>query len=116
MTETTPTKRSARKADPTTAVLAEVKTARKVLGPRHLPVAGGERPAKGRAYHERQSNRWRAIEYGRTLAKTSGWDSAVLAAAFSALAETDPEHSRSGLVRLAAVAVAAVESLDQEAP
>ncbi|MFJ9158663.1 hypothetical protein ACIRPS_17890 [Streptomyces griseoviridis] len=114
MTETT--KRPTRKADPTTAVLAEVRTARKVLGTRHLPVAGGERPAKGRSYHQRQSNRWRAIEHSRTLAETSGWDSAVLAAAFGALAEPDPQHSRSGLVRLAAVAIAAVESLDQEAP
>ncbi|WP_411120624.1 hypothetical protein [Streptomyces sp. x-19] len=95
--------------------MAEVKSARKVLGTRRLPAAGGERPAKGRAYHLRQSNRWRAIEHSRTLAKTSGWDSAVLAAAFGAFTESEPQHIRSGLVRLAALAVAAVESLDQEA-
>lgn len=115
MTETKPTKRPARKADPTTAVLAEVKTARRAIGNRSMPLAGGQRPAKGQAHHLRESNRWRAIEYGRDLAETPGWDSSLLAAVFGAFAEREPEHTRAGLVRLAALAVAAVECVDQDA-
>lgn len=115
MTEAKPTKRPGRRSDPTTAVITEVKTARKLIGDRGMPLAGGQRPVKGRAYHLRESNRWRAIEYGRELAETPGWDSAVLAATFGAFAEQDPQHSRAALVRLAALAVAAIESIDREA-
>lgn len=115
MTEATP-KRTTRKADPSTAVLAEVRAARKAIGARHMPIAGGERPDKGRAHHRHQATRWKAIEHSRSVAETPGWDSALLASAFGAVAESNPEHIRSGLVRLAALAVGAVESLDREAP
>ncbi|MCH0567479.1 hypothetical protein [Streptomyces sp. MUM 2J] len=115
MTETKTPKRPARRAsDPTTAVLSEVKAARKLVGDRTAPLAGGQRPAKGRAYHLRESNRWRSINHGRELAETPGWDSAVLAEAFGTFAEPEARHARAGLVRLAALAIAAVESIDQE--
>ncbi|NEA50476.1 hypothetical protein [Streptomyces sp. SID10815] len=114
MTETTTPKRQTRRTDPTTTVLAEVRTVRKELAASRLPVAGGERPEKGRSYHQRQSIRWGAIDQARTLAETPGWDSALLAAAYGALAEPDPERARPNLVRLAALAVAAVEDIGQE--
>ncbi|MEU7643379.1 hypothetical protein [Streptomyces huasconensis] len=113
MTETT--KRPARRTDRTAAVVAEVRAARKTLGDEPMPLTGGQRPAKGRVHHQRESNRWRSIEMSRRLAATPGWDSTLLAATFGAFAEEEAQHVRGGLIRLAALAVAAVESIDQEA-
>ncbi|MGW1836990.1 hypothetical protein [Streptomyces sp. NPDC002067] len=114
MTEA-PTKRPARRSVPSAAVISEVKTARKQVGDRRMPIAGGRHPVKGRAHHVREAGRWRTVEQCRELADTPGWDSALLAATFTALAEQDPQRTRSGLVRLAALAVAAVETIDREA-
>lgn len=115
MTETKTAKRPARKADPTAAVLAEVKGTRKLLGFPRMPVAGGRRPEKGRAYFLRQANRWRSVSTARDLADVPGWDAKLLAEAFGTLAETEPVPTRAGLVRLAALTVAAIESIDEEA-
>ncbi|MGZ2360707.1 hypothetical protein LRE75_29180 [Streptomyces sp. 372A] len=117
MTETPKTtKRPAgRKADPATAILAEVTAARKLVGAVSMPLTGGLRPVKGRAHHLREANRWRSIEQSRRLAETPGWDSSLLAALFGTVAEPTPEGARAGLVRLAALAVAAVEDIDREA-
>ncbi|MFF4701122.1 hypothetical protein [Streptomyces chattanoogensis] len=116
MTEGKTTRRPAgRRPDPATAIFTEVRAARKLLGDKPMPLAGGQRPTKGRAHHQREANRWRSIETSRQLASTPGWDSTLLAACFEAFAEQDTQHSRDGLVRLAALAVAAVESIDREA-
>ncbi|MFI7315502.1 hypothetical protein [Streptomyces venezuelae] len=118
MTETTAkktTKRPARKPDPATAVLAEVKVARKAYAGLSMPVAGGHNPPKGREHHEREANRWMAADTARKFDGVPGWDSALLAQAYRTLSEREPERVRSGLVRLAALAVSAVESLDREA-
>ncbi|MFI9205317.1 hypothetical protein [Streptomyces sp. NPDC053048] len=98
-----------------TAILSEVRAARKVVGERLVPMAGGRHPNKGREHHQREANRWRSIDISRDLDGVPGWDSTLLAATFGALAEEDPRHVRGGLVRLAALAVAAVESIDREA-
>ncbi|MET9642486.1 hypothetical protein [Streptomyces syringium] len=120
MTETTAkkttTKRPARRPDPATAVLAEVKAARKAYSGQSMPVAGGHNPLKGREHHEREANRWMAADTARKFDGVPGWDSAVLAQAYRTLAESEPEHIRAGLIRLAALAISAVESLDREAP
>ncbi|MEU3709030.1 hypothetical protein [Streptomyces catenulae] len=115
MTEATATKRPARRTDPSTAVIGEVKAARKQVGDRRMPVAGGRHPVKGRAHHVREAARWRSVEQGRELAGSPGWDSTLLTAVFTALADQDPQRTRSGLVHLAALAVAAVEAIDREA-
>ncbi|MFI9228959.1 hypothetical protein [Streptomyces rimosus] len=114
MTEAKTTKRPARRPDPMTSVIADVKAARKQLGERSMPLAGGQRPAKGRAHHRREATRWRAIERGRDLAGTPGWDASLLAGLYEALADVGPKSARTGLVRLAALAVAAVEDIDRE--
>ncbi|MEU7148506.1 hypothetical protein AB0B15_10775 [Streptomyces sp. NPDC045456] len=115
MTEAKTTKRPARRPDPMTTVIADVKAARKQLAERGMPLAGGQRPAKGRAHHRREAARWQAIERGRDLAETPGWDASLLAGLYEALAEAEPKTARAGLVRLAALAVAAVEDIDQGA-
>ncbi|MEV5136225.1 hypothetical protein AB0K71_15855 [Streptomyces syringium] len=51
----------------------------------------------------------------RRLAGNPGWDSTFLAACFGVFAEQDTQRVRGELVRLAALAVAAVESIDREA-
>ncbi|MFF4528208.1 hypothetical protein ACFY1P_02950 [Streptomyces sp. NPDC001407] len=98
-----------------TAILSEVRAARKDIDERHVPLAGGRHPHKGRDHHQQEANRWRAIDTSRDLDGVPGWDSTLLAGAFGALAEQDPKHVRGGLVRLAALAVAAVESIEREA-
>ncbi|MFG2147379.1 hypothetical protein ACGFRG_24810 [Streptomyces sp. NPDC048696] len=100
---------------PVTAILAEVRAARKSVEDRTVPVAGGHRPHKGRAHHLHEASRWRTISASRDLDGVPGWDSTLLAAAFGTLAEQRPEDARAGLVHLAALAVAAVESIDREA-
>ncbi|MEU6959569.1 hypothetical protein [Streptomyces chrestomyceticus] len=115
MTEAKTTKRPARRPDPTTTVIVDIKAARKQLGERGMPLAGGQRPTKGRAHHRREATRWQAIERGRDLAGTPGWDGSLLAGLYEALAETEQKSARAGLVRLAALAVAAVEDIDQAA-
>ncbi|MFF7254768.1 hypothetical protein [Streptomyces microflavus] len=96
-----------------TAILAEVRGARKFIDNRHVPIAGGRHPNKGRDHHQREANRWRSNDIGRNLDGVPGWDSTLLAGLFGALAEAEEAHVRGGLVRVAALAVAAVESIDQ---
>ncbi|MGC4928100.1 hypothetical protein [Streptomyces sp. DT117] len=92
-----------------------MRAARKAVGSAAMPLIGGQRPVKGLAHHLREANRWRAVEQGRRLADVPGWDSALIPALYGALAEQDSQHARNGLVRLAALAVAAVEDIDQGA-
>lgn len=98
-----------------TTILSEVRAARKLMEDRLVPVTGGRHPHKGRDHHQREANRWRSIDMSRDLDGVPGWDSTLLAGTFGALAEQDSKHLRGGLVRLAALAVAAVESIDREA-
>ncbi|MEU0739282.1 hypothetical protein [Streptomyces sp. NPDC006134] len=116
MTETTTkTKRPAgRKTNPATAILAEVKAERKAVEAEPIPLAGGQRPTKAKVHYQREANRWRSVETSRRLAERPGWDASLLAALYGALAEAEPKNARSGLVRLAALAVAAVEDIDRE--
>ncbi|OII68259.1 hypothetical protein [Streptomyces sp. CC77] len=117
MTDTTKTTKRppTRKPDPATAILAEVKAARKAIADDPMPLAGGQRPAKGLIHHQGEANRWRSIEMSRRHAETPGWDASLLAALYGALAEAEPMNARAGLVRLAALTVAAVEDIDREA-
>ncbi|PCG86338.1 hypothetical protein CIB93_08855 [Streptomyces sp. WZ.A104] len=109
-----PAKRPGRRADPTTALFAQVKAARKAYTGLAMPIAGGRNPLKGQAHHEREANRWRAADTARKYDGVPGWDSALLAEAYRTLAEPDAGLVRAGLVRLAAIAVTAAESLDEE--
>ncbi|MER5632189.1 hypothetical protein [Streptomyces nitrosporeus] len=104
-----------RKADPATAILAEVKAARKAVAYDRMPLAGGLVPVKGREHHLREARRWEGVEDARRLTDMPGWDSTLIPALYGALAEQDMQHARDGLVRLAALAVAAVEDIDREA-
>ncbi|MEU1309136.1 hypothetical protein ABZ419_09600 [Streptomyces cinnamoneus] len=112
MTETKP---SGRRKDPATAVLAEVKAERKLLGSEARPLGGGLRPERARLHYRREADRWAEIAFARSLADKAGWDAELLAALHSAIASADPSTARAGLVHVAALAVTAVEQLDREA-
>lgn len=114
MTETT-TKRPARKADPTTAVLAEVRAERKLLGDEARPLGGGLRPERARLHYRLEADRWAGIAVSRALANRPGWDAELLAVLNGAIATADSTAARAGLVQVAALATAAVEQLDQAA-
>ncbi|MEU3045832.1 hypothetical protein ABZ705_04725 [Streptomyces sp. NPDC006984] len=111
----TPAKKPGRRSDPATALFAQVKAARKAYAGLAMPIAGGHHPHKGRAHHEREANRWRAADTARKYDGVPGWDSALLAEAYRTLAEPDAGAIRTGLVRMAAIAITAAESLAKEA-
>ncbi|MEU2854113.1 hypothetical protein [Streptomyces syringium] len=104
-----------RRKDPTTAVLAEVKTERKLLGNETRPLGGGLRPERARLYYRREADRWAEIAFARSLADKAGWDAELLTALHSAIASADHSSARAGLVQVAALAVTAIEQIDQEA-
>ncbi|MFE2104286.1 hypothetical protein ACFXAF_00170 [Kitasatospora sp. NPDC059463] len=114
MTETTTKRRPARK-DPTTAVLAEVRAERQLLGDDPRPLGGGLRPDRARLHHRREADRWADIAATRGLAGRPGWDAELLATLNAAIATADTAVARAGLVQVAALATAAVEQLDQAA-
>ncbi|MGI5530129.1 hypothetical protein ACQEVX_22900 [Streptomyces syringium] len=109
----TETKAPGRRKDPATAVLAEVKAERKLLGNEVRPLGGGLRPERARQYYRREADRWAEIAFARSLADKAGWDAELLAALNAALASADSDTARAGLLHVAALAVTAVEQLDQ---
>lgn len=102
-TETTPApKKAARKPDPITQLLNEVRTELKQI--EKWDVA--DVPA-GKARHYDT----RAAAWGRAYAKDSGLDSLLLSLTFEVLA-CYPQERRYSLVQLAAAALAAAEKLE----
>ncbi|WP_372407171.1 hypothetical protein [Streptomyces luteireticuli] len=116
MTETATTKPSPRKANPTTAVLADVKIERKALGDEPRPLGGGLRPERARLHYNREADRWAEIATARALIDRAGWDAELLATLNRAIGAADPTVARAGLIEVAALAVAAAEQIDQAAP
>ncbi|MFJ1932598.1 hypothetical protein ACIOGZ_07960 [Kitasatospora sp. NPDC088160] len=114
MTDTTTKRRPARKTDPTTAVLAEVRAERQLLDDEPRPLGGGLRPDRARLHHRREADRWADIAVTRGLAGRPGWDAELLATLNAAIATSDSVVARAGLVQVAALATAAVEQLDQD--
>ncbi|MEV5330886.1 hypothetical protein [Streptomyces werraensis] len=100
--ETPAPKKAARKPDPITQLLNEVKAEIKELG--EFEVA--EINDSLRRGHDRRATAW-AKEYG----KSGRYDACILSAAFEALSCYQHER-RHALLQLAAVAVAAAEKLE----
>ncbi|WP_217129350.1 hypothetical protein [Streptomyces sp. AC558_RSS880] len=120
MTETTakkaaPRKAPARKADPFAAVLAEVGTAARKVGDLPSALVGGHLPSRGAESYRRRAEDWDAINEARQDAGTFGVDGLAVQVAFSAFGGRTVEEIREGLVRLASLALAAVEQIDRGA-
>ncbi|GGU77376.1 hypothetical protein GCM10010211_49120 [Streptomyces albospinus] len=116
MTAPKTTKRPARKPDPVTAILANVKATHRSVADKRMPIGGGHNPAKARRYFAEEADRWAFIKMTRDKAELSGWDAELLEQLFHALAETGhPETAKFHLEKVAAYAVAAIGQLDREA-
>lgn len=109
-----PRKAPARKADPFTAVLAEVQTAAKGIGslPPHL--VGGISPDRGIDAFRRRGEEWAIINADRGEMGVLGVDGLAIEVAFAAFGGRTAEEIRKGLVRLASLAVAAIGQIDGE--
>lgn len=65
------------------------------------------------ASHEQLAGMWkRGNDVAATLGRSS-WDGILLEEAYEAFAETDPAKARAELIQVAAVAIAAIESIDR---
>jgi hypothetical protein len=106
----TPTRKPGRRPDPATAILGQVRAARKALESR--PFRGGRNPGAALSVYAERAEAWRAINAAREHAGLPGRDGDLLEAVYAALAASDSE-ARELLVRLASVAVAAVEELEE---
>ncbi|WP_327431397.1 hypothetical protein [Streptomyces sp. NBC_01236] len=120
MTETTarkatPRKAPARKADAFAAVLAEVGAAARKVGDLPSALVGGHLPSRGAETYRRRAEDWDSINEARQDAGTFGVDGLAVQIAFSAFGGRTVEDIREGLVRLASLALAAVEQIDREA-
>lgn len=109
----TTAKRGGRKADPVTAILAEIKALVKDRQGEPLPLRGGLNSESGRLHYVEQEGRWSAINAARSVAGTLGKDGLILEDAFAALGEVDDADVRRALVLLAAEAISAVEDIDR---
>jgi hypothetical protein len=110
--ETTTAKRGGRKADPLTGILAEVKAELKAIGGlAEFPLGGGAVPTKARRHYRKQAEMWHGINEVREAAGTSGHDGFLLEAAYDVLSHDEPQ-ARADLLKLAALVVGIIESLD----
>lgn len=95
-------KKAARKPDPMTQLLNEVRA--------ELKQVGEWTTTDAYAFRRRQHDS-RAAAWGREYAKTGAFDAMLLSLAFEALA-CYPQEQRHSLVQLAAAALAAAEKLE----
>ncbi|MFF4244281.1 hypothetical protein ACFYY2_07375 [Streptomyces sp. NPDC001822] len=119
MTETTAkktaVKRPARAADPLASVVAEVQSAARQVGDLPSALVGGHLPSRASERYRTRADDWDAINEARAQEGNLGADGLAVRAAFAAFGGRTPEEIRGGLVRLASLAVAAVEQIDREA-
>ncbi|MET9861938.1 hypothetical protein ABZY93_21975 [Streptomyces smyrnaeus] len=117
---TTPKKRTARKpvtkatpkVSPLDGILSEVQALAEEL-PDVDALVGGLRPGLSRTHFTQEAKRWEQVHGVRSSSAHPGWDSAILTAAFSALALADAEAARRELVTLAATAAKAIEAISR---
>ncbi|MGA5019224.1 hypothetical protein ACPCAA_17630 [Streptomyces griseoincarnatus] len=109
-----PRKAPARKADPFAAVLAEVADAANRVGDLPSNLVGGHLPSRGRESYLSRAEDWSSINEARQTEGVLGVDGLAVQVAFAAFGGRTVEEIRSGLVRLASLAVAAVNQIDRE--
>ncbi|WP_282703776.1 hypothetical protein [Streptomyces sp. CC219B] len=112
--KTAPRKAPARKPDPFVAVLAELDAAARLIGDLPPTLVGGLVPSRGSDVYRRRADEWELINETREDAGVLGVDGLAVQVAFAAFGGRTPEEIRSGLVRLASLAVAAITQIDRE--
>lgn len=117
MTETTKKaalrRAPARKTDPFATVLAEVGAAAREIGDLPSALVGGNLPERGSDTYRRRAAEWEVINSTRRAGDVLGVDGLAIQVAFAAFGGRTVEEIREGLVRLGALAVAAVEQIDR---
>ncbi len=111
--KTAPRKAPARKADPLALVLAEVGEAARAVGDLPSSLVGGHLPSRGADNYRNRAEDWASINEAREDAGTLGVDGLAVQTAFAAFGGRTIDEIRSGLVRLASLAVAAVAQIDR---
>jgi len=106
-------KAPARKAEPLSAVLAEVQAAAQKIGPLPPHLVGGIAPERGTDAYRRRGEEWAIINADRDEMGVLGVDGLAIEVAFAAFGGRTPEEIRKGLVRLASLAVAAIGQIDR---
>ncbi|MGW1558289.1 hypothetical protein ACWCQ1_17465 [Streptomyces sp. NPDC002144] len=106
-------KRPARAADPLAAILTEVRNQARTVGDLPPNLVGGHLPSRGADNYRMRADDWAAINEAREDAGTLGVDGLAVQTAFAAFGGRTVDEIRSGLVRLAALAVSAVAQIDR---
>ncbi|MFJ9827680.1 hypothetical protein ACIRSU_25450 [Streptomyces sp. NPDC101160] len=114
MSEMTTRKPTGRKADPLTVILAEVRAGARAIPDLPAHLVGGKYPDSAvNIYHQRGAD-WQEINRARKSQGRLGVDGLAVQVAFAAFGGRTPVEIREGLVRLASLAVAAIEQIDRE--
>ncbi|MFI0984999.1 hypothetical protein [Streptomyces exfoliatus] len=119
MTEATAKKAALRKApaktDRLVAVLAEVRRTARAIGDLPAELIGGHFPERAVENYRKRGEDWHLINRRREIDERLGMDGLAVQVTFAAFGGRDRAEIREGLVRLASLAVAAVEWIDREA-
>ncbi|NWF28272.1 hypothetical protein HW130_18690 [Streptomyces sp. PKU-EA00015] len=110
----TAAKRPARTADPLAPVLTEVRNHARTIGDLPSKLVGGHLPERGADNYRRRGDDWERINKNRETEGRLGIDGLAVQVAFAAFGGRTAAEIRSGLVRLASLAVAAIGQIDRE--
>ncbi|MFF9644706.1 hypothetical protein [Kitasatospora aureofaciens] len=119
MTETTVKKTAARRVQPKPDLLhlamTEARAEARALADLPKELIGGQHPQRAAEIYRSRGSDWDLINRRREKVGTAGVDGLIVQAAFAAFGTRDTAQVREGLVRLAALAGAAVERIDKAA-
>ncbi|MFE3578109.1 hypothetical protein [Streptomyces vinaceus] len=119
MTETTVKKTAARRVQPKVDLLhlamTEARAEARTLADLPKELIGGQHPHRAAEIYRSRGGDWGQINRRREAVGTGGVDGLIVQAAFEAFSTRDATKVREGLVRLAALAGAAVERIDKAA-
>ncbi|MFI5861789.1 hypothetical protein [Streptomyces sp. NPDC051546] len=113
MTQTPVKKTPGRKADPLTAVLAEIRAGARATPDLPAHLVGGKYPERGVDNYRQRGADWAEINRARESRGRLGVDGLAVQVAFAAFGGRTPAEVREGLVQLASLAVAAIEQIDR---
>ncbi|MFD7738082.1 hypothetical protein [Kitasatospora sp. NPDC059800] len=119
MIETTAKKSTTRRAQPKPdalhLVMTEARAEARTLTELPKDLIGGHHPHRAAEVYRSRSGDWDLINRRRAQVGTGGVDGLIVQAAFAAFSTQDTVQVREGLLRLAALAGAAVERIDKAA-
>jgi len=119
VTETTARKTTAKRVQPKSDLLAlamtEARAEARAMSELPLALIGGHHPQRAADIYRSRGGDWDLINRRRQQVGNGGVDGLIVQATFEAFGTRDAAHIREGLIRLAALAGAAVERIDQAA-